>query len=173
MHYGHGGGAPMTLTASDLRAMKVRISVLGWPAVSAALAEADAELRARYRDDEREQAGLPPVIPVGAEPVRRSVSASGPALADGSLANCRAHIEGEVYVDHAGGHVEGSVRLTDHWDFDPKLWQTIQGTRGRAPMGELETVVGAAFPPGRPFDVDTVSVPFVQHPGVGHAELSP
>jgi hypothetical protein len=172
MHYGYGQGAPLELAASDLMVMNVRLSVLGWPPVSAALAEADAELRARYADPERQQAGLAPVIPVDAEPVRRAVAASGPALANGSLANCRAHVEGEVYVDRAGGHFEGTVRLTDYWDFDPKLWATIQGTSGRTWMGEFQTVVGWAFLPGEPFDVTTQPVRCVQHPGFGHAELS-
>ena len=101
------------------------------------------------------------------------MTTTGPAVANGSLANCTAHIDGDVYVDHAGGHFEGTVYFSDFWNFDPKLWETIQGTSGRTVIGELETIVGWAALPGQPFDVVTAPVPFVQHPGVGRAELSP
>jgi hypothetical protein len=171
MHYGHGRGAPLRLTPVDVGAMNVQLSVLGWPEVSAAIADADRELRARYRDPEREQAGFPPVIPVDAEAVRRRVTATGHAVANGSLANCTAHVEGEAYADHAGGHFQGTVYLTDFWDFDPKLWATIQGSSGRTFMGEAQTIAGWALLPGQPFDVETDPVPFVQHPGVGRAEI--
>jgi hypothetical protein len=170
-HYGYGRGAPLRLTPDDVLAMNARLSVLGWPAVSQALREADDELRRQHADPEREQAGHAPVIPVGAE-VRRHVTADGPAVANGSLANCHAYIDGEVIADREGGHFEGTVEFRDYWDFDPKLWDTIRGSSGRTWIGEIETIIGWAFLPGDPFDVTTELVRIVQHPGFGHAELS-
>jgi hypothetical protein len=41
-HYGRAKGAPLKLDRTDVKAMNIRFSVLGW--------KADAELRKRYKD---------------------------------------------------------------------------------------------------------------------------
>ena len=167
-HYGRAKGAPLTLDRTDMKAMNIRFSVLGWRAVGTAMKEADAELRKRYKDPEREQAGFAPVIPAGAE-AERPVSAQGGAIANGSLAGCTAHIEGKVIVSNAGARFEGTVYFTDRWDFDP-AW--LSGShQHRTWMGEAQTMVGWALLPGEPFQVDTETVNFKQHPGTGRAEL--
>ena len=167
-HYGRMKGAPLKLGPDDLRAMNIQLDLLGWPAVSAAMKEADKELRDRHHDPEREQAGLPPVIPPGEE-ASRPVAAQGSAIANGSIAGCTAHVDGKAIASSGGVRFEGTVHFTDRWDFDP-AW--LSGSHPhRTWMGEAQTVVGWALLPGEPFPIDTETVPVKQEPGTGRAVL--
>lgn len=168
-HYGRNNGALLKLGVDDLRAMNLRFSVLAWPEVTAASKMAELKLREAHRDPEREQAGLPPVIPPGAEE-SQAVAASGGAIANGSLAGCTAHIEGRMIASASGVRFEGTVHVTDRWDFDP-AWLTSENKSHRTWMGELQTNVGWLLLPGEPFPIDTETVPVRQDPGTGRAEL--
>lgn len=167
-HYGREKGAPLKLGRDDLRVMNIQLNIFGLAEVKAAMTAADKELRDRHRDPEREQAGFPPVIPAGEE-ASRAVTAQGSAIANGSLGGCTAHVDGKVIATSSGVRFEGTVRITDRWDFDP-AW--LSGShQHRTFMGEAETVAGWLLLPGEPFDIDTESVPVRQDPGTGRAEL--
>jgi hypothetical protein len=168
-HYGRAKGAPLKLDRADMKAMNIQFNVLGWKPVAKAIKEAEAELQGRYKDPEREQAGFAPIIPAGAE-AKRAVSTHDTALANGSVAGCTAHIDGNVIVSNAGARFEGTVRITDRWDFDP-AWLTKEDKRHRTWIGEVETNIGWALLPGEPFEIETETVNFKQYPGTGRAQL--
>ena len=168
-HYGRNKGAPLKLDRNDLRVMNIQLNVFGYAEVKAAMTQAETKLRERNRDPEREQAGLSPVIPPGAEE-SQAVAAQGGAIANGSIAGCTAHIEGRVIASGSGIRFEGQVHITDRWDFDP-AWLSAEDKRHRTWMGELQTNVGWLLLPGEPFLIDTDTVPIRQDPGTGKAEL--
>jgi hypothetical protein len=109
---------------------------------------------------------LPPVIPAGAE-ASQAVASSGGAIAN---AGCTAHVEGRMIASANGVRFEGTVHVTDRWDFDP-AWLSSENKAHRTWMGELQTNVGWFLLPGEPFPVDTETVPVRQDPGTGRAEL--
>jgi hypothetical protein len=168
-HYGRAKGAPLKLDRTDMKAMNIQFNVLGWKPVATAIKEAEADLRSRFKDPEREQAGFAPIIPAGAE-AERWVSAHGTAIANGSVAGCTAHIEGKVIVSKGGARFEGTVRITDRWDFDP-AWLSKEDKSHRTWIGEVETNVGWALLPGEPFQIETETVNVKQFPGIGRAQL--
>jgi len=165
MHYGYNKGAALKLTADDLSMMRIQTNIMAWEGVSAAVADAERELRERQKD----RGGQPAAS--GSEVVRRTLDVSGPAVANGSIANCTAHARGELYVDDTIATFIGELDIIDRWDFDPKVWGTITDTSNRTAIGEIETILGWAFLPGDPFDVTSVSVP-VRQVGRGLATLT-
>ena len=83
---------------------------------AAHLQDADAEYLARYGDPDRGGGRARARVPIDAEvePARRQVAMRIDAIANGSLANCKAHIDGELQRGlRRRPSSSGTVRFTD------------------------------------------------------------
>lgn len=90
----------------------------------------------------------------------------GGARTNGSLGNFTIFYTGTLTVDASGDWAfNGTMRFYDFWDFDPKPF----GNSGRSTAGELKTRVAAYGLPGRPFEIQSVTVPVAQSSAMSRA----
>jgi hypothetical protein len=89
-----------------------------------------------------------------------SVTGWGGAMTNGTLGNSTIRYAGTVTVARDGTwSFNGTMTFIDYWDFDPKPF----GSGSGRPVGaEIKVRVADAAIPGRPFPVDSVSVPVSQ-----------
>ncbi len=149
--YGYNGGAPCHLSADELRQCNLKLNIFGFKAVHTAR----NELIEEFKRKEEQGDSLP---------VEREVKAKGRAVANGSMGQCEAHVDGKLsYSPAMGAWFDGTVRVTDTWNFDPNPVGTYEGKSGRSWMGELQTIVGWAVLPGDPFDITSESLKVSQN----------
>ena len=137
-NYMNDTGDPITLTAQQMEDCNPVVTVMRSDAIVAEIQRLAAQ---------------------GGGTATISATGWGGALTNGSLGNFTIHYNGTIHVQQDGSwSFSGTMRFTDYWDFDPKPF----GNSGRSTAGELKTRVGAHMIPGRPFEIDSVTVPVSQ-----------
>ncbi|MFD2470623.1 eCIS core domain-containing protein [Amycolatopsis silviterrae] len=87
------------------------------------------------------------------------VTGWGGAQTNGTLGNFTIYYDGQVTVQRTGAWTfTGTMHFYDFWDFDPKPF----GRSGRPIPAELKVRLAAAGLPGRPFAINSATVPVTQ-----------
>lgn len=96
--------------------------------------------------------------------VKSDGAAYGTGVGNGNnlLGNFTIEMSATVNCDVSGYKVDGTFKIKDHYNFDPKWADYFNGQNNRSFIGQVRTAVGALFIPGTPYDIDSVDIPFTQ-----------
>ncbi len=158
-HYVEGTGAPLNLSAAEVKQMWVTVDLFGgggFTKLKGARDELVMEAQRRQQDStdaESRQAGFArPIATTGM--VRQIPGDNGSALTH-ALGTAKMTISGQVsFAEATGCTFAGTFVLDDQWDFDVLGPATHRGLKN-----ELETIVGRFGLAGQPFAVTTDPVP--------------
>lgn len=160
-NYMNDTGDPILLNAQQMQDCNPLVNIRRSEGMITEMSRLQLQMQegSQFNYEEGGEAGAPDFIETdwGTTSIREQ-RGYGSAMTNGSLGNFIIIYNGTLRMKRNGfWSFEGTMRFYDWWDFDPRSF--ISG--GRSGLGEIKTRVGA-FIPGRPFSINSVTVPVRQ-----------
>jgi RHS repeat-associated protein len=147
MHYYYRTGVPLKLTRNDFKMVEImpEVNIMGHQKVAKAAFQILGKKENRIEVSD---------LTGGYQVTGRN--------GNNLLGNFSISMTATVSCDPSGYKVEGTFKVVDRYDFDPKWSDTLQGRSGRSPEGIGRTIFGWGNIPGKPYDVTSDAIPFTQ-----------